>query len=134
MGYEMRSSKYSLNVNLPDIEDFLGTYSRYTSLVNGDGKPLFEAIMWPEVFIRAAVISDIGLPAVLAAAEDCRLLVGQDNELSKKPFTKQFIGSVVCSLMEANGYKKTGTKRRVSHQSFSVGECYVRADQGGENE
>ena len=126
----MKSSKFSLIANLPDIEDFLDSYSRYTSLVNGDGKPLFEAIVRPEVFIRAAVMSDIGLPAILSVAEDCKVLAGQHSAISLDPFTKQFIGSVVCSLMEANGYMKTGKKRRVPHESFSVGECYVKADRG----
>ena len=98
MEHEMKSSKFSLTVNLPDIEDFLRSYSRYTALVNGDGKPIFEAIVQPEVFIRAAVMSDIALPAVLSVAENCRLLAEQDNDILLNPFTKQFIGSVVCSI------------------------------------
>jgi len=41
------------------------------------------------------------------------------------PFDKQFIGGVVCSLMEANGYQKTGTKRATPNKAFSKGEFYV---------
>jgi hypothetical protein len=41
------------------------------------------------------------------------------------PFDKQFIGGVVCSLMEANGYQNTGTKKAISHKAFSKGEFYV---------
>jgi hypothetical protein len=123
----MKSLDYSMHVNLPEIEEFLESYSRYSSLVSGEGRPLFEAIMQPDVFIRASVISDIGLPAVLAVADDSRRIADANKKVSLDNFTKQFIGSVVCSLMEANGYSKTGRKRRVPHESFSVGECYRRA-------
>jgi len=130
----LKSSKYSEVVNLPDSKEFLASYGRYTSLLSGDGKPLFDAIMRPEVFTRARVISDIGLPAVLSVADDSRNIAASNKNISLDNFTKQFIGSVVCSLMEANGYMKTGRKRRVPHESFSVGECYVKNHTGGENE
>ena len=42
-------------------------------------------------------------------------------------FDKQFIGAVVCSLMEANGYEKTGKKRSIPHNAFTKGEVYARS-------
>jgi len=122
----MKPSKYEKRVNLPEVVDFLSDYSRYSSIAAGNGKRLFELIMQPEVFIRASVMSDIGLPAVLAVASDAKQLASTDPEITLDSFTKQYIGAAICSLMEANGYSKTGRKRRVPHESFSVGECYQR--------
>jgi hypothetical protein len=47
------------------------------------------------------------------------------KRIGREPFDKQFIGGVVCSLMEANGYQNTGTKKAISHKAFSKGEFYV---------
>jgi hypothetical protein len=120
----MKSEAFSHEVNLPDVDDFLKSYSRYTTLTGGAGKKIFDSIIQPEVFIKASVISDIGLPAVLSVANESKNIATNESDLTLDNFTKQFIGSVVCSLMEANGYEKTGKKRRVPHESFSVGECY----------
>ena len=53
-------------------------------------------------------------------------LFSKSENLKADSFTKQFIGSVICALMEANGYKKTGTKKSVPHELFSTGEFYKR--------
>jgi len=106
----------------------LRDYSRYSSIANGNGKKLFDLIMQPEVFIRASTISEIGLPAVLSVADNAKRLVSTNPEITLDSFTKQYIGAAICSLMEANGYSKTGRKRRVPHEAFSVGECYQRVE------
>ena len=122
----MKSQTHFEKVNLPEVDEFLSTYPRYTTLVAGEEKSLYDMIMGSEVFIRARVISDIGYPAVLAVAEDCKIAADTNESITLNGFTKQFVGSAICSLMEANGYRKTGNKKSVPHKAFSVGTCYER--------
>jgi len=122
----MKTQTISYTINLPEIDDLLTRYPRYTKLVTGEGQFLFELIMQPEMFLRCSILADFGLPSVLAVAESCRVAVDEDaGAISMDSFTKQFIGAAVCVLMEANGYQKTGTKKSVPHPSFSIGEFYV---------
>lgn len=118
----MQTQTISYTIQLPNVDDLLAKYPRYTKLVNGEGKPLFDLIMQSEMFLKAQVLADFGLPSVLAAAEPCRLATEKKGGLDS--FTKQFIGAAICVLMEANGYQKTGTKKSVPHPSFSIGEFY----------
>ena len=121
----MQSQTISYTIQLPDIHDLLAKYPRYTKLVNGEGRFLFELIMQSEVFLRAGVLADFGLPSVLAVAEPCRVAIeDKAGPVTLDSFTKQFIGAAICVLMVANGYQKTGTKKSVPHPSFSIGEFY----------
>lgn len=72
------------------------------------------------------MLANYGYPSVLGVARKCQALIEKSGEIESDSFTKQFIGSVICSLMEANGYKKTGTKKRVPHELFTSGEFYER--------
>lgn len=122
----MQAQTISYTIQLPNIDDFLAKYPRYTKLVNNEGKFLFDLIMQPEVFIQARVLADFGSPSVLAVAELCRQAVEEKaGSATLDSFTKQFIGATICTLMEANGYQKSGTKKSVPHPSFSIGEFYV---------
>lgn len=119
----MREEQYTKTVIIPDVEDFLKKYPRYSSFVNGEGRILFDEIMTVDVFIQAKVISDFGHPSVLGVAEICKQ-VAIENQFELDDFTKQFIGAAVCVLMEANDYQKTGNKKSVAHESFSKAEYY----------
>jgi hypothetical protein len=122
----MKSQEITYTIQLPDTDDFLAKYPRYTKLAKGDGKFLFKVIMQPEVFLQAQVLADFGSPSVLAVAELCRQAVEEKGGPVKlDSFTKQFIGAAICTLMEANGYQKSGTKKSVPHPSFSIGEFYI---------
>ena len=122
----MQTQTVSYTIQLPSIDDFLAKYPRYTKLVNADGNFLFELIMQPEVFLQASVLADFGSPSVLAVAELCRKAAEEKaGPITLDSFTKQFIGAAICTLMEANGYQKSGTKKSVPHPSFSIGEFYI---------
>ena len=98
-----------------------------TKLVTGEGRFLFDLIMQPEVLIRAQVLADFNLPSVLGVAESCHLAIDENaGSTSLDSFTKQFIGAAICVLMEANEFRKTGTKKSVPHPSFTIGEFYER--------
>ena len=123
---QVQTQTISYNIQLPDIDDLLARYPRYTKLVNGEGKFLFDLIMQSEIFLQARVLADFGLPSVLAVAELCRLATEENSgPVALDSFTKQFIGAAICVLMEANGYQKSGTKKSVPHPSFSIGEFYI---------
>ncbi len=124
----MQTQTINETVQIPEVDDFIKKYPRYTKLVSGEGRFLFNLIMQPKVLNAARVVADFGLPSVLVVAEQCRAAVEEAaGPVSLDSFTKQFIGAAVCVLMEANGYMKTGTKKSVPHASFSTGEFYVRA-------
>jgi hypothetical protein len=42
-------------------------------------------------------------------------------------FLKQFIGALVCSLMEANGFMKSNKKKSIPHHAYTKGEFYQQA-------
>ena len=120
----METKSYSQPVNLPTLEEFQEKYSSYGKFAGGEGRPLFEHIVSPKSFIYAMVATTLGHPAVAGIADDCFVFVNQTGTTEWRNFTKQFIGAVVCSLMEANGYQKTGKKKSVPHPAFTVGEFY----------
>ena len=82
--------------------------------------------MRPENVVKAQAAADFGYPSVLAVAEKCKSAVEGQSKIHFNNFTKQFIGSAICALMEANGYEKTGIKKSVPHKLFTTGEFYKR--------
>lgn len=121
----MDDLKFKKDVTVWDHSEFLEKYPRFKEFLSGDGGKLFDEIMKPDVFVSASVLADKGYPSVLAVAEQSKLIISEQGAPGAISFCKQFIGSVICVLMEANGYKKTGKKKSVPHESFSTGECYV---------
>ncbi len=122
----MNDKKNEVTVTLVDVDDFLKKYPRFSNFVNSAGRELFDIIVKTEVFIDASVLANYGYPSVLGVARQCQELIEKSDEIDSDSFTKQFIGSVICSLMEANGYKKTGTKKSVPHELFTSGEFYEK--------
>ncbi len=121
----MPKKAYSLEVNLPSIDDFAKRYHQYGNFARGEGKFLFDRIVSPECFNNARVVTvELGLPAVAGIAKICYDLVEQRPDIEWTGFIKQYIGAVVCTLMEFNGFKKTGTKKSVPHPKFTKGEYY----------
>jgi hypothetical protein len=125
MEKKMVDLTYEKVVTLWNTDEFLNKYPRFKGILDGEGKQLFDEIMKPEIFINASVLADKGYPSVLAVAEQSKTIIAAYEALGSANLCKQFIGSVICVLMEANGYKKTGKKKSVPHESFSTGECYV---------
>ena len=120
----MKSKKITIAVNLPSTEDFAKGYPQYGPFAKGIGCFIFETIMTPQNFLSAKVCSELGFPAVAGVAESCLKAVEKQNVIELDGFLKQFIGAVVCTLMEANSYRKTGKKKAVPHHVFTKGEVY----------
>jgi hypothetical protein len=119
-----RPSVFSFSASIPSLEDFGKRFPQYKPYAVGEGETLFKLLMRPESLNSAIEATKLGLPAVTGIAE---VSIQEVKRIGRKltPFDKQFIGGVVCSLMEANGYQKTGTKKAISHKAFSKGEFYV---------
>jgi hypothetical protein len=112
-------------VNIPGVEDFAGHYPQYGMLARNDFRFLFELLMSPDAYIRARVATlDLALPAVAGIAEICYQAVQGHPGTEWNGLLKQFVGAAICSLMMANGFEKTGTKRAIPHHSFTKGEFY----------
>ena len=114
-------------VNLPTTEEFGESYHTYKNVAVDEFRFLFDAIVTPESFITCMVVTDIlKLPALTGIAQHCRELVEASGNLERWSFQKQFIGAVVCNLMEANGYEKKGQKKAVPINYYTKGEVYRR--------
>ena len=120
----METKSITITINTPNTDDFSEKYPQYGPFAKGDGNFLFQAITAPESFIKAKAISDLGYPAVSGVAELCYMAVKNQSVIQWTPYIKQFIGAVVCNLMEANGYDKTGKKKSIPHHAFTKGEVY----------
>ena len=121
----METKNYIYPVNLPTIDEFGERFPQYKNFAMNEGKLLYEIIITPESFIRARVVTLVlKLPALTAVADDCYQNLKTRGELDNLDFKKQFIGAVVCKLMEENGFEKTGKKKSVPLQYFTRGEVY----------
>lgn len=121
----MRTETYRLPVRLPSREDFLAMFPHYTAVLDAE-RWLFELIVTPENFVRAAAVTDtLTLPAVSAVAADISAAAPRHGGLTS--FRKQLAGAIVCSLMESNGLMRTGVKRYIPQEGWSRGELYRRS-------
>lgn len=121
----MQTETYNLAVNLPSVEEFSERFPQYGNFAKNEGRILFDRIVTPESFNNCRVVSlELELPAVAGVAEICFQAVSEDRTLEWRGFIKQFIGAVVCKLMEVNGFAKTGIKKSVPHRMFTKGEYY----------
>lgn len=120
----VQSYKIDVSATIPSKEDFFSKkqYKIFNNVMKDQtGINLFDAIMTPESFLRCKIVTEFDLPAVAAVAEKCKEIV---ENLKEELQLKQFIGAVVCCLMEANGYEKTNKKKAIPHDAFSKGEFY----------
>ena len=119
----MTISEFSFSASIPSLEDFGKRFPQYKPYAADEGETLFKLLMRAESLNSAIDATKLVLPAVSGIAE---VSIQEVKRIGRKltPFDKQFIGGVVCSLMEANGYQKTGTKKAISHKAFSKGEFY----------
>ena len=122
----METRPFTLLVNLPTVDEFGERFPQYGNYAHNEANFLFERIVSPESFIYAKVATQLGLPAVSGIADGCYKLVVENGTIEWRGFTKQFIGAVVCKLMEDNGFEKTGIKKSVPHPKFTKGEFYKR--------
>jgi hypothetical protein len=123
----METKQFSLSVNLPTVDEFEERFPQYGNYARNEANFLFARIVSPDSFVFAKVATQLGLPAVSGIADICYKLVIENRTIEWRGFTKQFIGAVVCKLMEDNGYKKTGIKKSIPHPEFTKGEFYKLA-------
>jgi len=121
----MTISEFSFTASIPSLEEFGERFPQYKPYAapEGEGETLFKLLMRPESLNSAIEATKVGLPAVTGIAE-ISIQEIKRNGRKPTPFDKQFIGGVICSLMEANRYQKTGTKKAISHKAFTKGEFY----------
>jgi hypothetical protein len=123
----MRSMEIKATVQIPSTDDFAGRFPQYGPRARNEGTGLFDLVMRPEVFIAAAVLTEkLSLPGVTAVAAEACELVGAGFSGTDR----QFLGALICSLMETNDYQKTGKKRAVPHHAWSRGEVYAAPSSG----
>lgn len=121
----METKDFTLTVNLPTLEEFGERFPQYGNYATNEGRFLFEKIVSPDSFNNARVVTlNLNLPAVAGIAETCYQSVLEHGTLEWRGFVKQFIGAVVCKLMEDNGFEKTGVKKSVPHPQFTKAEVY----------
>jgi hypothetical protein len=118
---------------VPSVADFSERFPRYGNFAANQGQFLFNLLMTPQSYVAAEVATvDLDRPAIAGVAKRIRQTVRQipaDQRPRKWGALKQFAGAVVCALMEANGFRKTGLKRSVSIRGFNRGEVYRRKRQ-----
>ena len=120
----MQPQSYTLQVNVPSVEEFSAKYKQYGPLAQGPANFLFEILVSPESFVRAKMATLLGHPAIDGPAELAYQAVANQSVIAWDARIKQFCGAVVCCLMEANGYRKSGERKNVRHHAFTKGEFY----------
>lgn len=120
----MQPQSYVLQVNVPSVQEFSSKYKQYGPLAHGPAHFLFEVLTSPDSFIRAKMATILGHPAIDGPAELAYQAVANQDAIVWDARIKQFCGAVVCCLMEANGYRKSGERKSVRHHAFTKGEFY----------
>jgi hypothetical protein len=120
----METRPFDFVASIPSVEDFGARFRQYKNHAAGEGRAVFDLLMTPEALIYSKVATEMEFPAVAGIAEKAMREIHSHREHTD--FDKQFIGAVVCVLMEANGYHKTGTKKSIPHKDFTKGELYER--------
>lgn len=117
----METKHFTFTARIPDRDEFGGKYTAYKNHATSGGSRLFDLIMVPEPLFAAIVATDMGFPAVAGIEKKVSEEV---NTLSD--FDKQYVGALVCAMMEENGFRKTGEKKPTPLGIFTVGEFYAR--------
>ncbi len=115
-------SKFQIEVEIPTLEEFAAKYPPYGNWAREQGRPIFDLLTEPENFLRARFATELGLPAVAGIAHLCEAIFGEG--LKNDFFVKQAIGAIVATLLEANGFVKTGERKAITQKSFTKGMTY----------
>ena len=125
----MKTEKYIKTVQSPELIDFKDRFRRYAPYSQSAGSSLFAAVMTPESFISAEEATFLNRPAVAGIVRFVDRLLPPDGK--GRDYAKQYVGALVCCLMEANDYEKVQTKGKdkktaVGVQGFTVGQAYKK--------
>jgi len=90
---------------------------------------LFALITNPDAINDALVISRRTGNSPITVYEPIIKEATENNQItSLSNHEKQFVGTVICTVMEMNGFKKTGRKQSFSNGLFKKAEIYVPID------
>jgi hypothetical protein len=121
----MQTQSIVLTANIPSVDDFARHYPNLGPHARNKWNFIFDLLMSPDCYHKARVATlDLELPAVAGVAATCYQAVQGQQEVGWDDNLKRFIGAVVCNLMEANGFEKTGKKKAIPHPAFTKGEFY----------
>ena len=120
----MEAQSFSQVVQIPELADFETRFPQYGPFARENGNFMFNVVMTPLSFLRCQFATELNLPAVAGIAEISFDTTSQQSFVQFDGFLKQFIGALVCSLMEANGFTKSGKKKSVPHHAYTKGEFY----------
>lgn len=113
---------YPFPVSIPTIADFVTRFPNFGPRASGDGARYFGLVMRAESLMDASALTRcVQMPAVTAVAEQASALAG--GAISDPD--KQLVGALICTLMEHNGFRKTGRKGSVPKPGWNRGEIYV---------
>lgn len=121
----MNDKRFIYDVRCSSWDDFVQSYPPCARFTRSDRKVFFNVIVTPKAFIRMSVVSDLGFVAALGIAEQYSIVV-KNAGIRLDRYAKQFIGAVVCCLMEHNDCVKTGCRKSINHPDFTKGEIYER--------
>ena len=124
---KMETKCFSIQVNIPNVDLFVAKHKAYGNYVLREGKFLFKLIVSPESFLKAKIATDeFEYPAVAGIAKAVHEEAMNRGMWSDetKGYIKQCTGAIMCALMEANGYRKSGRKKAIPFREFTKGEVY----------
>lgn len=115
-----------------DMETFAKTHPSQFNELSANSFDFLGFINTEESFTNMRVVTDaLELPAVSGVVKSCAEAILATTPNIKRSSLKRSIGALVCAVMEANGYAKTGIQRAVppvAGRIFHSSEVYQRAD------
>lgn len=106
---------------------FSERYKQFASLADLNPDGLWCALNNAEAFNKMKwATEDMELPAVAGVVKLCLPFITAEHE-ERRNHLKKGIGAIVCCVMEANHFQKTGTKKAVPpvpERVFRKGEVY----------
>ena len=105
------------------LESFTKRGRNYRHYARTARRWLLDVLASPAALELMRSAAELGLPAVAKIAE----MVIREAALQGRTLTntdRQFVGAVVCFVMEENGYRKTGRRGIVFARPFTQGHIY----------
>jgi hypothetical protein len=122
----MQKVDITKSINMITKEDFEQNRPQYKpTLYSEVGDKLFDIIVTPETILELIYFTKLtkspAVQVVVDKIKDSGLTKLEDRE-------KQYIGVIVCEILENNGFCKSGKKSTVKGDIFSTGEVYIKSN------
>ncbi len=115
----MATRTAQFKVNIPSLTDVGERFPQYAGIVREDGRDLYELLTEPRNVVRALLKAQEGAAPVEGVARAAY------EPASKLSSGNRLVGAIVCCIVEANGFEKTGKKRSIPVDGYSRGEVYT---------